>query len=166
MNLESFVHVVPDWPKPGVLFKDISPLLADSKAFAYAIEAMHPPITTKIDYWVGIESRGFLFAAALAQHFQNGLIMIRKKGKLPPPTMEIEYSLEYGTDTIQMHPGLGNVVIVDDVLATGGTLRAAHELCQRAGYTVIGHSCLIDLSFLHAQPFLIHNAPVHTVIQY
>ncbi|MBP9763805.1 MAG: adenine phosphoribosyltransferase [Gammaproteobacteria bacterium] len=166
MDLRSFIHLVPNWPTPGVAFKDISPLLANPEAFACAIEAMHPPIES-VDFWVGIESRGFLFAAALAQRFQGGLVMIRKKGKLPPPTVEISYALEYGNDIIQMHKGYGNVVIVDDVLATGGTLRAAHQLCIQAGYNVIGYSSLIDLAFLHGQdPFCIEGKPVHTVIRY
>ena len=166
MNLRSFIHIVPNWPKPNIEFKDISPLLAHPKAFAYAIEAMHPPVEN-VDFWVGIESRGFLFAAALAQRFHNGLVMIRKKGKLPPPTVEEHYALEYGVDTIQMQQGSGRVVIVDDVLATGGTLKAAHQLCIKAGYDVIGYSSLIDLGFVHGQkPFCINNVPVHTVIPY
>lgn len=167
LDLSTFIHTVPDWPRPGVMFKDISPLLANPQAFAYAIEAMHPPTSAKIDLWVGIESRGFLFAAALAQRFQGGLIMMRKKGKLPRPLVEIDYALEYGRDTLQMHSGFGNVVIVDDVLATGGTLHAAHELCQRAGYNVVGHTSLIDLAFLRQKtPFIIAGKAVHTVIRY
>lgn len=166
MDLRSFIHITPNWPKPGVEFKDISPLLADPAAFAFAVEAMHPQVEN-IDFWVGIESRGFLFAAALAQRFNNGLVMIRKKGKLPPPTVEENYTLEYGIDTIQMHKGSGRVVIVDDVLATGGTLKAAHQLCLQAGYDVVGYSSLIDLAFIHQQnPFYIDNVPVHTVIRY
>lgn len=166
MELRSFISISSNWPKPGIEFKDISPLLANPDAFAYAIEAMHPPVE-KVDLWVGIESRGFLFAAALAQRFKGGLALIRKKGKLPPPTVEEHYSLEYGTDTIQMHSGSGRVVIVDDVLATGGTLNAAHQLCLRAGYEVIGHSSLIDLAFIHQQnPFCIDEKPVHSVIRY
>lgn len=166
MDLHSLVHRIPNWPKPGVEFKDISPILASPAAFAYAVEAMHPPIE-KVDFWVGIESRGFVFAAALAQRFQGGLVMIRKKGKLPPPTVEEHYALEYGTDTIQMHKGSGRVVIVDDVLATGGTLIAAHQLCVQAGYDVVGYSSLIDLAFIHKQnPFCIDGKPVHTVLRY
>lgn len=166
MDLRSFIYAIPNWPKSGIEFKDISPLLANSQAFAYAIEAMHPPIEN-VGLWVGVESRGFLFAAALAQRFNGGLVMIRKKGKLPPPTVEEHYSLEYGTDIIQMHPGSGRVVIVDDVLATGGTLKAAHQLCLQAGYEVVGYSSLIDLAFIHQQnPFCIEGKPVHTVIRY
>lgn len=167
MNLYPFVSITPDWPKLGVEFKDISPLLADAEAFSFAVDAMYPPNLESIDYWVGIESRGFLFAAALAQRFHHGLLMIRKKGKLPPPTVELDYDLEYGTDTIQMRKGKGRVVIVDDVLATGGTLNAAHDLCVRAGYDVVGYSCLVNLTFLHQQqPFCINSIPVHTVIDY
>lgn len=166
MDLRALIHLIPNWPKPGVEFKDISPLLANPEAFALAIEAMHPPIG-KVDLWVGIESRGFLFAAALAQRFNGGLVMIRKKGKLPPPTVEEHYALEYGIDTIQMRTGSGRVVIVDDVLATGGTLKAAHQLCVQAGYEVVGYSSLIDLTFVHGQDlFLIEDKPVHTVIRY
>lgn len=166
MNLHSFIHLVPNFPKPGIEFKDISPLLADPKAFAYAVENMHPPVEN-VDVWIGIESRGFLFAAALAQRFNAGLVMIRKKGKLPPPTVEEHYELEYGVDTIQMQKGAGRAVIVDDVLATGGTLKAAHQLCLKAGYQVAGYSSLIDLSFVHGQkPFYIDGKPVHTVIGY
>ncbi len=166
MNLRSFVNIVADWPKPGIEFKDISPLLADQKAFAYATECMHPGLSN-IDFWVGIESRGFLFAAALAQRFNGGLVMIRKKGKLPPPTVELDYALEYGIDTIQMHKGNGRAVIVDDVLATGGTLKAAHQLCISAGYDVIGYTSLVDLKSLHQKhPFFIDGKPVHTVIDY
>jgi len=100
------------------------------------------------DYWVGIDARGFIFASALAS-INGGLIMCRKKGKLPPPTISQEYSLEYGTDTLEIQPGKGTVVIVDDVYATGGTMNAVEQLCQKAGYTVIGKLVLIDLLFLH-----------------
>jgi adenine phosphoribosyltransferase len=99
-------------------------------------------------YWVGIDSRGFIFASALANTF-GGLIMCRKKGKLPPPIISQEYSLEYGTDTLEIQPGSGTVVIVDDVYATGGTMNAVEQLCQKAGYTVIDKLVLIDLKFLH-----------------
>ena len=137
------------------MLKDISRFLAS------------PPALSAIDFWVGIESRGFLFAAALTQRFNNGLVVIRKKGKLPPPTVEVHYTLEYGADTVQMHPGSGKVVLVDDVLGTGGTLRAAHDLCQRAGYDVVGYFSLIDLTFLHGhQPLHIAGKKVHSVITY
>ncbi len=166
MDLRSFIKTTPNWPKPGVNFQDISPLLANPQAFAYAVDAMHPPIKN-IDAWIGIESRGFLFAAALAQRFNNGLVVIRKKGKLPPPTVEYHYALEYGTDTIEMHKGSGRVVIVDDVLATGGTLTAAHQLCLKAGYDVVGYSSFIDLKFLRGHaPFIINGKEVHTVVTY
>jgi adenine phosphoribosyltransferase len=146
MDWKKFINEIPDFPQPGISFKDVSPLLK-SPLFPHAIEEMkrlvkHP------DYWVGIDSRGFIFASALAST-NGGLVMCRKKGKLPPPTISETYSLEYGEDTLEIQPGKGKVVIVDDVYATGGTMNAAEKLCEKAGYTVIGKLVLIDLTFLH-----------------
>ena len=166
LNLQDFVQDIPGWPKENIVFKDIAPLLKDHNAFSDAINKMHPPIE-RVDYWVGIESRGFMFAGALAQKFGGGMIMMRKKGKLPPPIVTHNYGLEYGTDTLEINKGTGNVVIVDDVLATGGTLKAANTLCEQAGYTVLGFSTLIDLTYIHQQaPFYIENKLVHTVLKY
>lgn len=146
MNWKEYINEVPDFPKPGVSFKDISPLLKSIK-FPEAITKMKILVPNP-QYWVGIDSRGFIFASALANTF-GGLIMCRKKGKLPPPVISQEYSLEYGTDTLEIQPGNGTVVIVDDVYATGGTMNAVEQLCQKAGYTVIDKLVLIDLKFLH-----------------
>lgn len=166
MNLKDFVHDTPNFPEKNITFKDISPLLKNHHAFADAINKMHPPID-RVDYWVGIESRGFMFAGALAQKFGGGMIMVRKPGKLPPPIITHNYALEYGTDTLEINKGSGNIVIVDDVLATGGTLKAANTLCEQAGYTVLGFSILVDLINIHQQePFYIKNKPVHTVLKY
>jgi len=147
MDWKKFVNEIPNFPQPGISFKDVSPLLK-SPLFPHAIEEMkrlvkHP------DYWVGIDSRGFIFASALAST-NGGLVMCRKKGKLPPPTISETYSLEYGEDTLEIQPGKGKVVIVDDVYATGGTMNAAEKLCEKAGYTVVGKLVLIDLTFLHS----------------
>ena len=101
------------------------------------------------EHWVGIDARGFLFAGALSQEHGGGIIMCRKKGKLPPPVESYTYQLEYGEDTLEMKRGEGTVVIVDDVYATGGTMEAVEELCKRAGYTVIDKLCFIDLQYLH-----------------
>jgi adenine phosphoribosyltransferase len=146
MNWKKYINEVPDFPKPGVSFKDISPLLKSIR-FSEAISEMKKLVPNP-QYWVGIDSRGFIFASALANTF-GGLIMCRKKGKLPPPVISQEYSLEYGTDTLEIQPGNGTVVIVDDVYATGGTMNAVEQLCQKAGYTVIDKLVLIDLKFLH-----------------
>ena len=146
MYWKEYINEVPDFPKPGVSFKDISPLLK-SISFLEAISEMKKLVPNP-QYWVGIDSRGFIFASALSNTF-GGLIMCRKKGKLPPPVISQEYSLEYGTDTLEIQPGNGTVVIVDDVYATGGTMNAVKQLCQKAGYTVIDKLVLIDLKFLH-----------------
>jgi len=146
MNWKEYINEVPDFPKPGVSFKDISPLLKSIR-FSEAISEMKKLVPNP-QYWVGIDSRGFIFASTLANTF-GGLIMCRKKGKLPPPVISQEYSLEYGTDTLEIQPGSGTVVIVDDVYATGGTMNAVEQLCQKAGYTVIDKLVLIDLKFLH-----------------
>lgn len=166
MNLQDYIQDIPNWPKENVTFKDISPLLKNHQAFDYAISKMHPPIEN-IDLWVGLESRGFMFAGALAQKFGGGMVMMRKKNKLPPPVITYDYDLEYGSDTLEIKQGSGNIVIVDDVLATGGTLRAANILCERAGYTILGNTVLIDLAFIHEEkPFCINNKAVHSALKY
>lgn len=146
MNYKNLINEVPDFPIPGVSFKDVSPLLKSSQ-FPYIVKGMKN-LVTQPDYWVGIDSRGFIFASALSM-LNGGLIMCRKKGKLPPPTVSETYSLEYGEDTLEIQPGTGTVVIVDDVYATGGTMNAVEQLCIKAGYTIIDKLVLIDLQFLH-----------------
>jgi adenine phosphoribosyltransferase len=150
------IRDVPDYPKPGVVFKDITPLLADHTAFAGVVDAIvaHYGRGT-IDKVVGIEARGFIVAAPVAYHFGAGFVPVRKKGKLPSATYGESYDLEYGSETIEVHqdaftPG-EQVLIVDDVLATGGTARAAAELVRRTGAEVAGLSVLMELGFLHGR---------------
>ena len=149
VDIKKYIEDVPDFPKEGILFRDIQPLLADSEAFYDAVYAMGELIDMeKVDYFVGIESRGFIFASALASINLKGFKMIRKEGKLPNTNdvlHAVEYDLEYGKDMIEMKPGKGNVVIVDDVYATGGTMFASELLCEMAGYKVIDKLCLIDI---------------------
>lgn len=147
-NYINYIHNIVDFPKPGIIFKDIQPLLANPNVYNNAIKEMSNLVETP-DYWIGIDSRGFIMASALSLYTNIGLKLIRKKGKLPPPVTCISYKLEYGSDTIELQPGKGNVVIVDDVYATGGTMNAAEKLCKEAGYNVIGKLVLIDLCFLH-----------------
>ena len=143
---------VPNFPIEGVSFKDISPVLGSGVLWYRAIKQMRE-LVDEPDYWVGVDSRGFLFAGGLAalpgSTYSDGIIMCRKKGKLPPPVESYTYQLEYGEDTLEMKRGEGKVVIVDDVYATGGTMEAVEELCKRAGYTVIDKLCFIDLQYLH-----------------
>ena len=148
--LEKFIKEVPDFPIKGILYKDIQPLLADPHAFKTAIVNMKQLTNfVGVDYWVGIESRGFIFASALADHSYSGFKMIRKAGKLPQNNLvSIEYGLEYGRDTIEMEKGTGKVIIVDDVYATGGTMTASKLLCEMAGYTVIDTVCLLDIGLV------------------
>ena len=148
MKFKSYIKDVLDFPKLGVTFKDIQPLLSNPIVYNNAIKEMNNLVETP-DYWVGIDSRGFIMASALSLHTKIGLKLIRKKGKLPPPILSVSYNLEYGSDTIEMQPGKGNVVIIDDVYATGGTMDAAEKLCREAGYNVIDKLVLIDLCFLH-----------------
>jgi adenine phosphoribosyltransferase len=151
--INALVRDVPDYPSPGILFKDITPLLADATAFAAVVDAMvgqHPP--GSIDKVVGIEARGFILAAPVAYHLGAGFVPMRKKGKLPYQTFETSYALEYANATIEVHrdafgPG-ERVLIVDDVLATGGTAAAALDLVGQAGGTPVGFSFLIELSAL------------------
>ena len=147
INYKKYIKDVSDFPRNGISFKDISPLLS-SPEFPQMIMDMRK-LVQQPDYWVGIDARGFLFAGALAYEYGGGVIMCRKKGKLPPPIESYSYELEYGKDTLEIQPGNGNVVIVDDVYATGGTMEAVEKLCQKAGYKVIDRVCLIDLLYLH-----------------
>ncbi|MFI0487180.1 adenine phosphoribosyltransferase [Actinomadura sp. 9N215] len=166
--IQDRIRDVDDYPKPGVVFKDITPLLADHVAFAGVVDAIvnHYGRGT-IDKIVGIEARGFILAAPVAYHFGAGFVPVRKKGKLPSRTHEETYDLEYGTETIEIHldalrPG-ERVLIVDDVLATGGTAAAAAELVRRGGGEVAGLSVLLELSFLHGRDRL-GNLDVHSLV--
>ena len=150
MNLKQYIDNIPDFPKEGILFRDIQPILENNNLFSGCISELGGLVKYNVPkYWVGIESRGFIFASALAEKFGGGFKMIRKKGKLPNSNLvSIEYDLEYGTDIIEMKSGEGDVVIVDDVFATGGTMNAAEELCKSAGYNVIDKICLIDIGIV------------------
>lgn len=148
---EKLITNVPDFPKEGVVFKDISPLLLHK--FDAVIEDMGRDINwSEIDVVLGIESRGFTLGAALAIKFNKGFLPVRKKGKLPPPVIGEEYTLEYGTDRLEMavNDRQMNAVLVDDVLATGGTLKAALKICNNNNYNIKAISMLIDLQFLNS----------------
>jgi adenine phosphoribosyltransferase len=152
--ITSLVRDVPDYPQVGVVFKDITPLLADGKAFAAVVDALAATYAP-VDKVAGIEARGFILAAPVACSLGAGFVPIRKKGKLPGATFAQEYALEYGTATIEVltdafEPG-DRVLVIDDVLATGGTARATADLVQRAGARVAGLSVLLELSFLHGR---------------
>jgi adenine phosphoribosyltransferase len=152
--ITTLVRDVPDYPQPGVVFKDITPLLADAKAFAAVVDAL--AVTDgPVDKVAGIEARGFIFAAPVASRLGAGFVPIRKKGKLPGATFAQDYDLEYGTATIEVltdafAPG-ERVLVIDDVLATGGTARATADLVQRAGARVAGLAVLLELSFLNGR---------------
>jgi adenine phosphoribosyltransferase len=152
-RLEKAIRDVPDFPKKGILFKDITPLLNDPTLFKLAIEEMVMKYKTKgLQHVVGIESRGFIFGAPLALRLGAGLVPVRKKGKLPAATKSVTYSLEYGEDTLEIHtdaikPG-AKVLLVDDLLATGGTARAVCDLLKNMGAQIVGISFLIELKFL------------------
>jgi adenine phosphoribosyltransferase len=150
MVFKQYIESIQNFPKEGILFRDIQPLLEDSEMFFDAIYEMSMLINLEqVDYFVGIDSRGFIFASALALQNNKGFKMIRKEGKLPNTLLHgVKYDLEYGSATIEMKPGTGNVVIVDDVYATGGTMDAAVELCKSAGYNVIDKVCLLDIGIV------------------
>jgi adenine phosphoribosyltransferase len=169
MNLKDHIRSIPDFPKPGILFYDISTLLANAKAWHVAIERMaeiarkHKP-----DMIAGIESRGFLLAAPLALALGTGFIMLRKKGKLPGITVRHTYALEYGTDTIEIQQDAvkkgARVLLVDDLLATGGTMAAAITLLEQVGAVVPAAGVVIELTFLEGRKKL--SVPVETLLQY
>ena len=152
-TLKGLVRDVPDYPKPGIVFKDIPPVLANPAAFAQAIEALALPFVGKgIDAVLGIESRGFMFAAPIALRLAAGFVPVRKPGKLPRATDRVEYALEYGTDALEIHrdalrPG-SRVLVVDDVIATGGTAAATVALARGQGAEVVAATFLLELTFL------------------
>jgi adenine phosphoribosyltransferase len=162
------IRDVPDYPKPGVVFKDITPLLADHTAFAAVVDAIVAYYGRgTIDKVAGVEARGFILAAPVAYHFGAGFVPVRKKGKLPSSTYSESYDLEYGAETIEVHqdafaPG-ERVLIVDDVLATGGTARATAELVRRTGAEVTGLSVLMELGFLSGRDRLT-DLDVHALV--
>jgi adenine phosphoribosyltransferase len=169
MNLKEHIREVPDFPKPGILFYDISTLLAHKDAWKTAVERMADVILPwKPDLLVGIESRGFLVSAPLALALGCGFLMVRKKGKLPGATIPYTYDLEYGTDTVEVQEGAvepgQRVVVLDDLLATGGTMRAAIELLGKVGGDVTGAACLIELTFLGGRAKL--DVPFEALLQY
>lgn len=169
MDLKEHIRGIPDFPKPGILFYDISTLLAAPKAWRHAIDQMAAQVAPlRPDVLAGIESRGFLVAAPLALALGCGFTMVRKPGKLPGETTAYSYDLEYGSDTIEIqkdavHPGQ-RVVVLDDLLATGGTMSAAVELFRGAGAAVVGTACIIELTFLNGVSKL--DVPFTSLIQY
>jgi adenine phosphoribosyltransferase len=155
-QIRSLIRDIPDFPQPGIVFKDITPLLADENAFSSVIDLIVVHYGRgNIDKVAGIEARGFILASPVAYHFGAGFVPVRKQGKLPWQSEHEEYALEYGTATLEVHkdavtPG-ERVLIVDDVLATGGTARATARLVERLGGKVVGIACLIELAFLHGR---------------
>ena len=149
-ELKQAISNVPDFPRPGILFRDISPLLRNH--FDATVQALDGLLTeaqwADVDAVAGIESRGFILGAALAIRRGKGFVLVRKQGKLPPPVVDVAYQLEYGAGVLEMQRGQGRLVLVDDVLATGGTMSAAAELCQRAGYQLQALVALIDLNIV------------------
>ena len=169
-DLELAIRNVPDFPKPGIQFKDITPLLADARLFAGAVDLLaegHAP--GSVDAVVGIDARGFIFAAAVALKLRAGFVPVRKKGKLPYRTHEENYDLEYGSNTIAIHtdsvqPG-SRVLLIDDLLATGGTSAAAIALLRKLGVNLLEARFLIELNFLNGRARL-KGLPVHSLIVY
>jgi adenine phosphoribosyltransferase len=170
IDLKSKIRDIPDFPKPGIIFKDISTLLQDSGAFQHSINLLVRQCQNKkINKVVGIEARGFIFGAALAYALNSGFVIVRKPGKLPYKTSKQTYELEYGSDAIEIHedaimPG-EQILLVDDLLATGGTMAAATKLISRIGGKIVGISFLIELSFLGGREKL-QGYDVYSIIQY
>src|SRR5579859_3411178 len=169
MDIKDHIRHVPDFPKPGILFYDISTLLAHAGAWRETVRQLADTLApTKPDVLVGIESRGFLVAAPLALSLGCGFVMVRKRGKLPGPTIPLSYDLEYGTDTVEVQADAINpgqrVIVLDDLLATGGTLSAAVRLCRLVGGDVVAAACIIELAFLKGRERI--DVPFTSVLSY
>ena len=170
MDIKSLIRNIPDFPKPGIMFRDITTLLAHPEGLQYTLNSLHDqcrPLSP--DYIVGMESRGFLFGVPLAYQMQVGFVPIRKPGKLPAAVYSAEYELEYGQDRLEMHqdamPAGSRVLIVDDLIATGGTATATVQLLQQAGCEVAGFAFIIELVSLKGRQFL-PDVPIVTLVQY
>src|SRR5262245_40958253 len=168
-DLTTHIRDIPDFPKPGIPFRDITPLLADAAAFRAAVDGLVEPFRGRVDMVLGIESRGFIVGAAAAYALGTGIAVVRKPGKLPYRTHRAAYELEYGSDALEIHPdALGDghrVLLVDDLLATGGTVGAASELVGHVGGRVLACACLSELGFLEGRARL-EGHEVHALIAY
>lgn len=170
MNIQKYIRDIPDFPRKGILFKDITPLLAHPNALKAAIRGMAEPFHEhRPDLVIGVESRGFIFGPAVATHLGCGFAPVRKPGKLPHTTESHSYELEYGKDTLEIHvdaakPG-DRILIVDDLVATGGTAEAAAKLAEKLGAQVIGYSFLIELTFLQGR-LKLGDPPIHALLTY
>jgi adenine phosphoribosyltransferase len=171
-DIRSLIRTIPDYPKPGILFRDITTLIADPVGLRAAVDGLVLPfVGTKIDYVAGIEARGFILGGAVAHELGRGFIPIRKKRKLPWKTIGQEYSLEYGVDTIEIHAdaihGGAKVLLVDDLIATGGTAEAAIELIRRSGGDIVAAAFVIDLPDLGgARRIAAKQVNVHTLVSF
>jgi len=170
MDLKSLIRDVPDFPKPGILFKDITTLIGDAQGFNEAVMAMTEPFRNqRVELVLGVESRGFIFGGAMAQQLRAGFVPVRKPGKLPTETIGEEYTLEYGVNRLEIHrdaikPGQ-RVLIVDDLLATGGTARASANLAQKLGAQVVSMVFAVELSFLDGRKAL-SDLPIFSLLSY
>src|SRR5690349_23287629 len=170
-ELEAFIRTVPDFPKPGILFKDITPMLRSADALSSVCALLAEPFRDRgVTQVAGIESRGVIFGSIVAQNLGAGFVPIRKPGKLPWTTRRHEYVLEYGTDALEIHDDAvspdDRVVIIDDVLATGGTIAAAAQLVRGLDATVVGLATVIELGFLGGRDKLMSDVPFHSLLRY
>lgn len=169
MDLSRFIRDVPDFPERGIVFKDLTPLLGDAHAFAESVDQLVLPFRDqRVSHICGIEARGFIFGAAAALALGCGFVPLRKPGKLPSATIGVDYALEYGSDRLEMHSDAmdsgDRVLIIDDVLATGGTLAAAVDLIQRGGAEIVGAALIIEIAALAGRARWRPLAPLHSVI--
>lgn len=170
IDLNALIRDVPDFPKPGIIFKDITPLLADPAGLAATVDQLAEPfVDTGIDLVLGVEARGFIFAPAVAYKIGAGVAIVRKPGKLPYRTVEATYDLEYGTDTLQMHEDAvkkgQRVLIVDDLIATGGTVEAVTGMVEKMGGIIVACAFVVELDFLKGRDKLI-KYPIHSLLHY
>ncbi len=169
-DLKSYIRDIPDFPKPGIIFKDITTLLKNKEALRSAIDLLVEPFVNQhIEQVVSVEARGFIFGSAVAYKLGAGLVPVRKKGKLPAETKSVSYQLEYGTDTLEIHKDAiqpkTRVLVVDDVLATGGTVLAVTKLLQGFNAEIVGISFLVELTFLKGKDQL-KEFPIYSLIRY